>query len=65
MNCFCVIQGVKACIGNFATGCPDVTNATIIEAFYPAIKAAKEQYNGILGLHEYSAGKVLSITFNI
>ena len=46
---------VKACIGNFATGCPDVNNATIIEAFFPAIKAAKDQYDGILGLHEYSA----------
>ena len=48
-------HGVKAVIGNFATGCPDVTNSTMIQAFLPAIKAAKQQYNGILGLHEYSA----------
>ena len=48
-------HGVKAVIGNFATGCPDVTNATMIEAFLPAIKAAKDEYSGILGLHEYSA----------
>lgn len=47
-------NGVKASIGNFATGTPDVTNATIIQAYYPAIDAAMSA-GGILGLHEYSA----------
>ena len=31
----------------------DVTNAAIIEAFYPAIDAALK-YDGILGMHEYA-----------
>eukprot|EP01084_Bolivina_argentea_P320479 556073_1 len=47
-------NGLKGCIGNFAVGTPDITNATMIKAFYPAIESAL-QYNGILGLHEYSA----------
>eukprot|EP01094_Clydonella_sp_ATCC50884_P018048 TRINITY_DN3265_c0_g1_i2.p1 TRINITY_DN3265_c0_g1~~TRINITY_DN3265_c0_g1_i2.p1 ORF type:complete len:345 (-),score=69.34 TRINITY_DN3265_c0_g1_i2:1160-2101(-) len=47
-------NGFNASIANFATGTPDVTNAQIIEAFYPAIDAAI-QTGGILGLHEYSA----------
>ena len=50
-----VITCYQYCVGNFATGCPDVTNATMINAFLPAIRAAKEQYDAILGLHEYSA----------
>lgn len=47
-------NGLKACIGNFAVGTPDVTNPSIIEALYPAISAAI-QNGGILGLHEYAA----------
>eukprot|EP01084_Bolivina_argentea_P231365 390207_1 len=45
---------VKACIGNFATGCPQVENQTIINAWLPAMKSGLE-YDAILGLHEYSA----------
>ena len=44
-------NGLKGCIGNFAVGTPDVTNATMVKAFYPAIQTAL-QYDGILGLHE-------------
>jgi len=47
-------HGLKASIGNFGTGTPDVSNAGLIEAFYPAIDAAVK-YGGILGLHEYSS----------
>jgi len=45
-------NGKKACIGNFSTGTPDVTNPAIWPAFYPAIDAGR-QHGGILGLHEY------------
>jgi hypothetical protein len=45
-------HGLKAVIGSFSTGMPDVTNASIIQAFFPAIDAAM-QHGGILGLHEY------------
>jgi hypothetical protein len=45
-------NGKKACIGNFSTGTPDVTNPAMWPAFYPAIDAAR-QHGGILGLHEY------------
>ena len=47
-------NSLKAIIGCFAVGTPDVTNSTIIEAFLPAI-AAGLQYKAWLGLHEYSA----------
>lgn len=43
--------GVKAAIGQFSTGTPDVTTPAIIEAFYPAIDAAIEA-EGVLALHE-------------
>lgn len=39
----------------------DVTNADLIEAFYPAIDAALK-YDGILGLHEY-AGPFLNSSY--
>jgi len=45
-------NGKKACIGNFSTGTPDVTNPAMWPVFYPAIDAAR-QHGGILGLHEY------------
>jgi len=45
-------NGRKACIGNFSTGTPDVTNPAAWPAFYPALDAARAQ-GGILGLHEY------------
>jgi hypothetical protein len=43
-------EGLKCVIGNFATGSP---NLDLWPAFFPALKAA-QQYQGILGLHEYS-----------
>lgn len=46
--------GVRAAVGQFSTGTPDVTNATVIAAFLPAIAAAKAA-NGVLALHEYSS----------
>ncbi|KAH3759660.1 hypothetical protein Pelo_8558 [Pelomyxa schiedti] len=46
--------GLKACIGSFSTGVPDVTTPSIVEAFYPAFKTAMD-FSAILGLHEYSA----------
>jgi len=42
--------GLKCIIGNFATGTPDLS---LWPAFFPALTAAI-QYQGILGLHEYS-----------
>ena len=44
-------EGIRSIIGNFATGRPDLE---MWQHFLPAIQAAKE-YNGWLGLHEYSA----------
>ncbi|MBX3010605.1 MAG: hypothetical protein KF832_03820 [Caldilineaceae bacterium] len=44
-------QGIRSVIGNFATGTPELE---MWQHFLPAIQAAKE-YNGWLGLHEYSA----------
>ena len=43
---------LKAVIGCFSVGTPDVTNPSIIQAYYPAIDAALAN-DGILGLHEY------------
>jgi hypothetical protein len=47
-------NGLLASVGNFAPGTPDVTNATVIQAFFPAIDAAIAN-RGILGLHEYAS----------
>ena len=47
-------NGLKACIGNFSTGVPDVNDPTVWPAFYSALDAAKAN-GGVLGLHEYSA----------
>jgi hypothetical protein len=44
-------QGIRSVIGNFATGHPDLS---LWPAFRPALEAAQE-YDGYLGLHEYSA----------
>ena len=43
--------GLRGVIGNFATGNPDLG---LWPAFLPAVAAAK-QFNGLLGLHEYSS----------
>ena len=40
--------------GNFATGNPDVNNATVMNAFAPAIDAGLA-HGAILGLHEYNS----------
>ena len=44
-------RGIRSVIGNFATGHPDLP---LWPHFEPALAAAR-QYNGYLGLHEYSA----------
>jgi hypothetical protein len=44
-------RGIRSCIGNFGTGQPPLE---LWEPFLPAVQAAKE-YDGWLGLHEYSA----------
>lgn len=51
-------EGFKACIGNFATGSPPVSDKSgdgredCWADFYPALEAA-HQYGNLLGLHEY------------
>lgn len=52
-------NGIKACIGNFATGCPDISEFVgdadrkdYWPEFYPALKACNK-YQNLLGLHEY------------
>jgi len=45
-------HGLKACIGNFSTGTPELDHRW--EAFLPAVETAIE-HGGILGLHEFSA----------
>jgi len=44
-------RGIRSVIGNFGTGQPPLE---LWPAFFPALQAAK-QYDGWLGLHEYSA----------
>ncbi len=44
-------RGIRSVIGNFGTGQPPME---LWPAFLPAVQAA-QQYNGWLGLHEYSA----------
>jgi hypothetical protein len=44
-------QGIRSVIANFGTGQPELD---LWEHFLPAVQAAKE-YDGWLGLHEYSA----------
>ncbi len=46
-------NGLKACIGNFATGTPDLSGTSWPD-FYGAIDSAIS-HQGIMGLHEYSA----------
>lgn len=43
-----------ALVGSFSSGVPDVTNASIIAAFLPALQAAAAS-GGALGLHEYNS----------
>jgi len=44
-------EGIRSCVGNFATGTPPLE---LWPDFIPAVQAVKE-YDGFLGLHEYSA----------
>lgn len=44
-------HGLRSVVGNFGTGQPPLE---LWEHFFPALRAA-QQYNGWLGLHEYSA----------
>jgi hypothetical protein len=50
------VVGLRAVIGNFSTGYPEITETDLRmwTAFQPAIEAVKF-YNGFLGLHEYAA----------
>lgn len=51
-------RGLRSVIGNFGTGQPPLE---LWEAFLPAIQAA-QQYDGWLGLHEYSAPTIYYLT---
>lgn len=48
--------GLRGVVGNFSTGYPEIKphDLRMWNAFLPALAAARD-YNGILGLHEYSA----------
>lgn len=46
-------EGFRACIGNFATGTPEIApGGDVWPMFHPALAAA-HKYRSILGLHEY------------
>ncbi len=50
-------MGLRGVVGNFSTGSPDLPAAdpmVMWRNFLPALRAA-QQYNGFLGLHEYSS----------
>lgn len=51
-------QGIRSVIGNFGTGQPALE---MWERFLPALQAAK-QYDGWLGLHEYSAPTIYHLS---
>ncbi|MCC6456742.1 MAG: hypothetical protein IT328_17440 [Caldilineaceae bacterium] len=51
-------RGIRSVIGNFGTGGPPLE---MWEYFLPAIQAA-QQYDGWLGLHEYSAPTIYYLT---
>lgn len=52
----------RAAVGCFSTGTPDVTQPAIVNAFAPAIDAARA-HRGVLALHEY-ASPVMSGCFD-
>jgi hypothetical protein len=56
-------RGIRSVIGNFGTGQPSGPNQPfeLWQQFLPAIQAAK-QYDGWLGLHEYSAPTMYYLT---
>lgn len=51
--------GLKAVVGNFSTGTPDIGNNKLYAwlPMLPALQAAK-RYGAMLGLHEYSDGRL-------
>ena len=51
-------RGLRSVIGNFGTGQPPLE---LWEPFLPAVQAA-QQYDGWLGLHEYSAPTIYYLT---
>lgn len=51
-------RGIRSVIGNFGTGGPPLE---MWEHFFPALQAA-QQYDGWLGLHEYSAPTIYYLT---
>ena len=51
-------RGIRSVIGNFGTGQPPLE---LWPAFFPALQAA-QQYDGWLGLHEYSAPTMYYLT---
>jgi hypothetical protein len=51
-------RGIRSVIANFGTGQPQME---LWQAFLPALQAA-QQYNGWLGLHEYSAPTIYYLT---
>ncbi len=51
-------RGIRSVIGNFGTGQPPLE---LWPAFFPALQAA-QQYDGWLGLHEYSAPTIFYLS---
>jgi hypothetical protein len=56
-------RGIRSVIGNFGTGQPSGPTQPfeLWELFFPALQAA-QQYDGWLGLHEYSAPTIYYLT---
>ena len=57
--------GLRGVVGNFSTGYPEINknDLRMWAAFMPGVKACQD-YNGILGLHEYSAPWIWWMTGN-
>ena len=47
-------RGLRAAIGCFATGTPDITNPGLVDLFAPAVDAAIA-HHGVLAVHEYAS----------
>jgi hypothetical protein len=54
-------RGIRSVIGNFGTGQPPLE---LWPAFFPALQAA-QQYDGWLGLHEYSAPTIYYLSTRV
>lgn len=57
--------GLRGVVGNFSTGYPEINagDLRMWEAFMPAVAAARD-YNGMVGLHEYSSPWMWWLTGN-